>query len=244
MIRFADPLRRKIPSTSVAIGVDSDISRVLHLTGGREYTREHTLFLQKHPTFCDNDGNITVDETFTVIICEGDGDIGVFDADVERDTEDALDLVCPPGRVSIYTACETPDGRYEQSSQHVSQVTRQHRTTSMDSRKHPAGRERYHDHLSHWEVAVSPPNRRTGNDGSEGIRRMEDRYGERTFGFFSPGIPSELPPPGNQVSSGGRRESDGRMGGGGRGRRAGLERLGASVGRTRHGQERLGWSRQ
>ena len=59
--------------------------------------REHTLFLQKHPTFCDNDGNITVDETFTVIICEGDGDIGVFDADVERDTEDALDLVCPPG---------------------------------------------------------------------------------------------------------------------------------------------------
>ena len=63
---------------------------------------------------------------------------------------------------------------------------------------------------------------------------MEDRHGGRTFGFFSPGIPPELPPPGNQVSSGGRRKGDGRMGGGGRGRR--VERLGASVGRTRHGQ--------
>lgn len=96
--------------------------------------REHTLFLQEHPTLCDHDRNITVDETFTVIICERDGDIGVFDADVERDTEDALDLVCPPGEVSISYVCETRGGRYDQSSQHVSQVIRQHRTTSMDSK--------------------------------------------------------------------------------------------------------------
>lgn len=54
--------------------------------------KERTLFFQEDPTFGNHDGDVTVDETFTVIVSEGNGDIGVFDANVEGNTEDSLGL--------------------------------------------------------------------------------------------------------------------------------------------------------
>lgn len=53
-----------------------------------------TFFLQKDTTLGDHDGHITVDETFAVIVREGDGDIRIFDADVEGNTEYTLRFFC------------------------------------------------------------------------------------------------------------------------------------------------------
>lgn len=53
-----------------------------------------TFFLQEDPTFCHHDRDVSVDETLSVIVRQGNGDVGVFDAHVERDAEDALRF-CP-----------------------------------------------------------------------------------------------------------------------------------------------------
>ena len=51
---------------------------------------KRTFFLEKDSAFRDDDGDVTVDEGFAVIVGEGNGDVGVFDADIEGDSEDTL----------------------------------------------------------------------------------------------------------------------------------------------------------
>jgi hypothetical protein len=60
-----------------------------------------TFFLQEDTTLGDDDGHITVDEAFAIIVCEGDCDIRIFDADIEGNTEDTLRLFCERRRISL-----------------------------------------------------------------------------------------------------------------------------------------------
>jgi hypothetical protein len=82
-MRFADPFRRNIPSTSVAV-VDRDVRRIEL----RAYTRPQTFLLQKHSAFSNYDGNVSVYETLSVIAGKGYGNVGIFDANVKRYSKD------------------------------------------------------------------------------------------------------------------------------------------------------------
>ena len=42
------------------------------------------------PALGDDYGHVTVNETLPIVVCEGNGDVCVLDADLERDTEDTL----------------------------------------------------------------------------------------------------------------------------------------------------------
>lgn len=47
------------------------------------------MFFQKDATFGDNNRHIAVDETLALVIGEGNGDVGILDADIEGDAKDA-----------------------------------------------------------------------------------------------------------------------------------------------------------
>lgn len=47
------------------------------------------MFFQKDATFGDNNRHVAVDETLALVIGEGNGDVGILDADIEGDAEDA-----------------------------------------------------------------------------------------------------------------------------------------------------------
>jgi hypothetical protein len=91
LIRLADPLSRKIPSTSVAIQQVSDGRS----SGGQWDLR--TFLLQEHATLGDDDGNIAVDEALSVLVGEGDRYVRIFDADVQRDAENTSRGFCYEG---------------------------------------------------------------------------------------------------------------------------------------------------
>lgn len=48
-----------------------------------------TFLLEIDAAFGDNNGHIAIDETLTGVVGQGDGYIGVFDADIEGDAKDA-----------------------------------------------------------------------------------------------------------------------------------------------------------
>lgn len=60
-----------------------------HRYGGH---RELTLLLQEDTTLCDNNGHIAVNEALTLVIGERNGNIRIFDADVEWNPEDTTFL--------------------------------------------------------------------------------------------------------------------------------------------------------
>lgn len=62
-------------------------------TQGEEEEKMRTFFLEKDPAFCNYDRDIAVDERFAVIVREGNGNVGVLDADIEGDPEDTLRFV-------------------------------------------------------------------------------------------------------------------------------------------------------
>jgi hypothetical protein len=82
-MRFADPFRRKIPSTSVAVE-----DRYVRHRELRESTRPQTFLLQKHSAFSDYDGNVSIYETLSVITGEGYRNVCIFDANVKRYSKD------------------------------------------------------------------------------------------------------------------------------------------------------------
>lgn len=49
--------------------------------------RQLTLLLQEDTTLCDDNGHIAVDEALTLVIGEGNGNVRIFDADVEWNPE-------------------------------------------------------------------------------------------------------------------------------------------------------------
>jgi len=82
-MRFAEPLRRKIPSTSVAAPKSSD--QDLCYSEGRQLA----IFLQKHPTFGHHDRNVTIDETFTLVIGKRYRDVCISDTFGQGNGEDS-----------------------------------------------------------------------------------------------------------------------------------------------------------
>ena len=55
--------------------------------------RISTLFFEEDTAFGDDDGAVAIDKVLAVIVGQGDGDVGVFDADIEGDTEDTLGFI-------------------------------------------------------------------------------------------------------------------------------------------------------
>lgn len=71
----------------------------------------HTFFFQEDPTFRNDYGHVAVDETLPIVVGEGDGDIGIFDADVEGNAKDALGFICQGSvRVMPKTMMVSEDG--------------------------------------------------------------------------------------------------------------------------------------
>lgn len=85
-MRRAEPLRRKIPSTSVAM----EITVSLTLSGRADGL--NTLIFQENSTLCDNDRHVPVNEALTLVVGQGNCNIGVFDADVEWNTKNTTGL--------------------------------------------------------------------------------------------------------------------------------------------------------
>lgn len=80
-MRLAEPLSRKIPSTSVATGScqhNQCIATACILT----------LLLQKDTTLGNNHRHIAIYEALAVLIRQRDGNVGIFDALLQRDAKD------------------------------------------------------------------------------------------------------------------------------------------------------------
>ena len=75
-----------MPSTSVAI---YKVSLSSVSTNGLLLA----FFLQEYPTFGNDYWNVSVDVALALLVLEGYGHIGVFDADVERYAEDTNRLL-------------------------------------------------------------------------------------------------------------------------------------------------------
>lgn len=58
--------------------------------GHRARSGTRTFLLQEHSALCDDYGHVAVNETLSIVVGEGDSDVCVLDADLERDTEDTL----------------------------------------------------------------------------------------------------------------------------------------------------------
>ena len=92
LIRFAAPLNRKMPSTSVA-NHRSNVS--IYFVAERTHSETPTFFFQEHTTFGHNYWYISVHEVFSVFICEGNCNVGVRNAILKGNTEySALYLLC------------------------------------------------------------------------------------------------------------------------------------------------------
>lgn len=63
--------------------------------------RMQTFFFQKDTALRNHDGHISVNEAFAMVICQRDCHIGVLDADVQRNTEDAAGCFYCDKRVSV-----------------------------------------------------------------------------------------------------------------------------------------------
>jgi hypothetical protein len=50
------------------------------------------LIFEENTTLGDNDGHIAINEALALIVGQGNGDIGIFDADIERDAKNTADL--------------------------------------------------------------------------------------------------------------------------------------------------------
>lgn len=55
----------------------------------RDVVNLHTLIFEENTTFRDNNRDISVYEALAFVIGQGNGDVGVFDTDVEGNAKDA-----------------------------------------------------------------------------------------------------------------------------------------------------------
>ena len=58
-----------------------------------------TFFLEEDPALRDYNGHVAVDKALTIVVRQGNSDVGIFDADIEGDAEDTLRFFC--GRSAI-----------------------------------------------------------------------------------------------------------------------------------------------
>jgi hypothetical protein len=95
LMRFSDPLRRKIPSTSVAMaGVSA--------WGVWDWLWDrHALLFQVDAAFGNDYRDIAVDVALALLVEQRDGDIGIADAGLERDAEDALGSCATNQQISM-----------------------------------------------------------------------------------------------------------------------------------------------
>lgn len=54
-----------------------------------DLNRDSTFLFQKHSTFGNNDRHISINETLSSLVHERNGNVCVFDAVLERDSEDS-----------------------------------------------------------------------------------------------------------------------------------------------------------
>lgn len=95
LMRFSDPLRRKIPSTSVAMaGVSAGYVWVWPWD-------EHTLLFQVDAAFGNDYGDIAIDVALALVVEQRDGDVGIADTRLEGDTEDALGSCATRRQISM-----------------------------------------------------------------------------------------------------------------------------------------------
>lgn len=93
LMRFSDPLKRKMPSTSVAmVGVSA---WHVWLLSGR------TLLFQIDTAFGDDYRNITIDIALALFVEQRNGDVCVTDAGLEWDAKDALGSCATKQRISM-----------------------------------------------------------------------------------------------------------------------------------------------